>query len=333
MEANKKIDFCTECRKECEYTLEKRNFTKMIRNKEYTFNITFAICSECGAEMSILGLVDKNVKEVDTQYRMYENIVSVDDIEKLIKIYKIGKAPLSLALGFGEVTITRYLLGQIPSKEYSDIIKKALSSPEFMIQKLQENKEKIGLVAYNKAFDAAIELKNLFIISEKMQRVISYLFEKLEEVTPLMLQKLLYFNQGESYALYNRSMFSENCYAWVHGLVYPDVYNLFRDFKYNPIEDARFAIFEGSKDQLTKEECMVIDLVVDTFGEYSGKILEKITHAENPWKFARLGYDNDIPSNELITKESIQIYYNKKNEEYDFSNVTGLKNYILDILG
>lgn len=140
MEANKKIDFCTECRKECEYTLEKRNFTKMIRNKEYTFNITFAVCSECGVEMSILGLVDKNVNEVDTQYRMYENIVSVDDIEKLIKIYKIGKAPLSLALGFGEVTITRYLLGQIPSKEYSDIIKKALSSPEFMIQKLQENK-------------------------------------------------------------------------------------------------------------------------------------------------------------------------------------------------
>ena len=27
-------------------------------------------------------------------------------------------------LGFGEVTITRYLSGQIPSKEYSDIIKK-----------------------------------------------------------------------------------------------------------------------------------------------------------------------------------------------------------------
>ncbi|MCI9068193.1 MAG: Asp-tRNA(Asn)/Glu-tRNA(Gln) amidotransferase subunit GatC, partial [Lachnospiraceae bacterium] len=46
-------------------------------------------------------------------------------IEKLMKIYKIGKAPLSLALGFGEVTITRYFSGQIPSKEYSDIMRKA----------------------------------------------------------------------------------------------------------------------------------------------------------------------------------------------------------------
>lgn len=39
-----------------------------------------------------------------------------------MKIYKIGKAPLSLALGFGEVTITRYLSGQIPLKEYCYLI-------------------------------------------------------------------------------------------------------------------------------------------------------------------------------------------------------------------
>ncbi len=109
------------------------------------FNITVAICDECGEEMSIHGLIDRNIQEVDEQYRAYEGIVLIDDIEKLMKIYKIGKAPLSLALGFGEVTITRYLSGQIPSKEYSDIMKMALSSPAFMKEKLHENKEKIAL--------------------------------------------------------------------------------------------------------------------------------------------------------------------------------------------
>ena len=44
----------------------------------------------------------------------------MEDIERLMKLYNIGKAPLSLALGFGEVTITCYLAGQVPSKEYSD---------------------------------------------------------------------------------------------------------------------------------------------------------------------------------------------------------------------
>ena len=32
-------------------------------------------------------------------------LYQIDDIERLMKTYKIGKAPLSLALGFGKVTM------------------------------------------------------------------------------------------------------------------------------------------------------------------------------------------------------------------------------------
>lgn len=332
MENKGRVDFCTACRKETNFTLQKRNINKRIKDKEYTFYITVAICDECGEEMSIPGLIDRNIQEVDTQYRDYENIVSIYDIERLMKIYKIGKAPLSLALGFGEVTITRYLSGQIPSKEYSAIMKKALSSPAFMKQKLNENKDKLAPAAYNKAWNAATQLEMLFSVSNKMLRVISYVFEKLEEVTPLMLQKLLYFIQGESYALNGKPMFRENCQAWVHGPVYPEVYDMFRDFKYNPIDDARFAILEGTEDELSHEERMVVDLVVNTFGEYSGKMLERITHEEEPWKLARKGYADYIPSNEPILMESIGAYYVKKNVEYDFSDEKGIKKYIKDIL-
>ncbi len=327
-----RIDFCTICRKETEYTLQKRNIIKTIKDVEYTFCITVAVCVECGEEMSIPGLIDKNIQEVDKQYRAYEGIVSVDDIEKLMKIYKIGKAPLSLALGFGEVTITRYFSGQIPSKEYSDIMRRALSSPAFMKEKLHANKERIAPAAYNKAMEAATQLETLFSVSDKMLRVISYVFERLEEVTPLMLQKLLYFIQGESYALNGKPMFYENCQAWVHGPVYPEVYDMFRDFKFNPIEDARFAIFEGAEDELTEEERKVIDFVVNTFGEYGGKVLERITHEETPWKLARRGYADSIPSNEPIQMENIKAYYTEKNAEYDFSTEEGIKKYINDIL-
>ena len=137
MVKKERTDFCTMCRKNTEYILQKRNIKKSIKGKEYNFSITVAVCNECGEEISIPGLIDKNIHEVDAQYRAYEGIVSIDDIEKLMKIYKIGKGPLSLALGFGEVTITRYLSGQIPSKEYSDIIRMALSSPTYMREKLQ----------------------------------------------------------------------------------------------------------------------------------------------------------------------------------------------------
>ena len=112
-----------------------------------------------------------------------------------MELYNIGKAPLSIVLGFGEITITRYLLGQVPSKEYSNIIRNALSSPVYMEQKLLENKDRVALAAFKKSMKRVSELKNIFIISNKMIGVISYIFEKLDEVTPLMLQKLLYYIQ------------------------------------------------------------------------------------------------------------------------------------------
>jgi uncharacterized phage-associated protein len=332
MKKKGRMDFCIECRKDTEYVLQKKNLTKTIKEKEYIFSITSAVCTECGEEMSLPGLIDKNIKEIDEQYRSIEGIISIEDIEKLIKIYKLGKAPLSLALGFGEITITRYLSGQIPSKEYSDIMKSALASPEYMRRLLVKNRGKIANTAYNKAMAAASQLENLFSVSDKMLRVISCIFESLEEVTPLMLQKLLYFIQGLSYALYGKPMFMEDCEAWIHGPVYPEVYDLFRDFKYNPIEDARFAIFEGRENELTLEEKKVIDLVVGTFGLYGGKVLEKITHNETPWKEARRGYADDIPSNLPITKESIEAYYISVDKQYGIGTKAGLKRYIHNML-
>lgn len=325
-------DFCIECRKETEYLLQKRDIIKTIRDKDYTFGITVAVCAECGKEMSIPGLIDKNVREIDEQYRAIEGLVSIDDIERLMKIYKIGKAPLSLALGFGEVTIPRYLEGQVPSKEYSDVVRAALASPAYMKQKLIENRDKLTDAAYKKAMAAADSIESLFSVSDKMLRVIAYVFEKLEEVTPLMLQKLLYFIQGIYSALYGRPIFEEDCRAWVHGPVYPEVYELFRDFKYNPIDDARFALFEGTAAALTEEEKNVIDLVVNTFGMYGGKVLERITHNEDPWKEARKGYGDSIPSSELLPKERIMRYYEAINDKYGIGTEEGIKTYINDML-
>ena len=323
MKEKERRDFCIECRKETEYLLQKKDIVKTIKDKEYIFAITVAVCAECGEEMSIPGLIDKNVQEIDEQYRAAEGLVSIDDIEKIMKIYKIGKAPLSLALGFGEVTIPRYLEGQVPSKEYSDIIKAAL---------LMKNREKLTDAAYRKAFAAAESIESLFSVSDKMLRVIAYIFEKLEEVTPLMLQKLLYFIQGVYSALYGRPIFGEDCRAWIHGPVYPEVYDLFRDFKYNPSDDARFALLEGMEDALTDDEKRVIDLVVNTFGMYGGKVLEKITNNEDPWMEARKGYGDSIPSSELLPKERIMKYYILINQKYGIDTEDGLRTYIHDML-
>ena len=175
MAKERMFDFCTSCRKDTSYKMQKKTVQKVIRDKTYDFKITVAVCDECGEEMDIPGLLDANIKSIDEQYRQIEGLVSIDDIQKIMDIYNIGKAPLSMALGFGEITITRYLAGQMPSKEYSDIIKKALSSPNYMMKLLNENMEKMGETAYKKAIKAAEEIAGLFCVSDKMLLTISYI--------------------------------------------------------------------------------------------------------------------------------------------------------------
>ena len=322
-------DFCTECRRETSYTLKKIKINQTIWEKKYTFEITAAFCNECGGEMGIPGLMDYNVKEMDEQYRKAEEIITVEDIERLMKLYNIGKAPLSLALGFGEVTITRYLAGQVPSKEYSDIMLHALASASYMKELLDQNREKIGETAYKKAYTAATQLENLYVaVPVELLAVIAYIFSALHEVTPLTLQKLLYYIQGNYAAIYDKPLFDAPCEAWVHGPVYRNVYNLFRNFKYNPIDDDRFVPLKESALPLTPEAKEAVDRVLDTFGMYSGKVLENITHKEAPWLDARKGFLPDETSHAEISLDAMKAYFKKVDEKYNIRTEDGLRKYI-----
>ena len=330
--AGRRRAFCMECRKETAYALRKTPITKTIREKEYQFIITTAHCKECGCEIGIKGILDYNAKEIDEQFRKAEGIVSLEEVEKLGKIYNLGKAPLSIALGFGEVTITRYIAGQIPSKEYSDIIRSALSDTKVMKGLLESNKDKLADAAYKKAMSAIDELDALFSVPSKMLMVISYVFEQLGEVTPLALQKILYFIQGLYFSRYGKPLFNDNCQAWVHGPVYAEIYDMFSSFRYDPIDDPRFELLKGKSTDLDEKEREVINLVVNTFGMYGGKVLERITHKEDPWIDAREGYSENEPSQEEISKESIKEYFVSVREKYDLNTETGIMDYIQNML-
>ena len=320
--AGRRRAFCMECRKETAYALHKTPITKTIREKEYQFLITTAHCKECGCEVGVKGILDYNAEE----------LVSLEEIEKLGKIYSLGKAPLSIALGFGEVTITRYLAGQIPSKEYSDIMRAALSDTKVMKGLLKSNKDKLADAAYKKAMSAIDELDALFSVPSKMLMVISYIFEQLGEVTPLALQKILYFIQGLYFSKYGIPLFSDNCQAWVHGPVYAEIYDMFSSFRYDPIDDPRFELLKRKSTNLDEKEREVIDLVVNTFGMYGGKVLERITHKEDPWINAREGYLENEPSQEEISKEAIKEYFVSVREKYDLNTETGIMDYIHNML-
>lgn len=333
MGQEKKEDFCVYCREVRPYSVVRKNIRERIRDKDCSFVITTYLCGCCGHEMSVPGVFDLNSREIDEQYRKAESIVSIEDIKDLMKICNIGKTPLSLALGFGEITITRYLEGQVPSKEYSDVIRRALCSPSFMKEMLLKNRGKIADSAFTKAMKAAENLEKAFQISDKMQGAIAYIFHALDEAAPMALQKLLYYIEGVYSALSGKFMFSETCEAWRHGPVYRNVYNLFCGFRYSPADDARFAVLRDKRKLLSEGERQAADLVLGTFGRYGGKALELIALKEDPWVNAREGYGPDESSGAEISNDSIKEYFVSVSRKYNLSSEEGINDYISAMSG
>ena len=72
-----------------------------------------------------------------------------------------------------------------------------------------------------------------------------------------------------------------------------------------------------------------IDLVIDTFGMYSGKTLELITHREQPWQQAREGYLETERADVVVSKEAMGRYFEYVSKYYDMKNAEGIRQYII----
>jgi len=70
--------------------------------------------------------------------------------------------------------------------------------------------------------------------------------EKIDDLTNLKLQKLLYFAYGVHLSLFNEKLFNDEIQAWKLGPVIPSVYNEFKDHGKNPIgANVRAVILKG----------------------------------------------------------------------------------------
>ena len=78
--SNSNTGFCTTCIKETAFHWGKKKKQVLIRDKDYLFTVTSAVCDKCGSEMSIPGLIDQNVKEIDSQYREAEGLFTTENI-------------------------------------------------------------------------------------------------------------------------------------------------------------------------------------------------------------------------------------------------------------
>ncbi len=146
----------------------------------------------------------------------------------------------------------------------------------------------------------------------KVVEVAEYILSKVDSMTAMKLEKLLYYSQAWHLAWTENPLFSEKIEAWRGGPVIPELFKLHKgSFK---LQSGFFvAKLKNEKlgEQLTNDEKDVIDRVVEFYGKRDPHWLSQLTHMELPWKDARArsGVTDQDRSNEEITHQSMAEYY------------------------
>lgn len=123
-------------------------------------------------------------------------------------------------------------------------------------------------------------------------------------MTPKKLEKLSYYAEAWSNALYGKGLVNDTEFeAWAHGPVAPELYRKYKSFGWNLIPSK-------IKSQITDPQTLdLLESVWVTYGDKSANELEALTHAEDPWRKARKGLSEGEPSQEKISKKDMKEYY------------------------
>lgn len=125
-------------------------------------------------------------------------------------------------------------------------------------------------------------------------------------MSPKKLQKLTYYAQAWSYALYNQTLINDTVFeAWSHGPVSPELYHKYKKYGWRDIDKNSEIV------QVDDKAKVLLESVWLTYGDKSANELEALTHQELPWQEARrrAGANCSDRCNEHINVEDMKKYY------------------------
>lgn len=140
MRASDKMNksYCPVCDKVQNYQILRKNITYKKDNIEFTYIEEYALCTECGEELFIDEINQRNQLAFKEAYKKATDAITIDQINEILKKYRITKRNLSKILELGEITITRYLDGYIPTQKNSNYLKIIYNKPEMYYKLLQK---------------------------------------------------------------------------------------------------------------------------------------------------------------------------------------------------
>lgn len=140
--------------------------------------------------------------------------------------------------------------------------------------------------------------------------VARYILERLApdgsgaRLTAWKLQKLVYYAQAWSLVWDDQPLFDDEIQAWANGPVTPSLY-----LQHRGRFSVRASDIKGRASVLTEDQRETVDGVLKFYGNKTSQWLSDLTHAELPWKEARVGTPDGARSQAEITHESMSEYY------------------------
>lgn len=151
--------------------------------------------------------------------------------------------------------------------------------------------------------------------------VLCYCFENAISISPLKLQKLLYYIQAWHMVYFDRAMlFNDKPQAWVNGPVYPSIYTRFKAIpiyqELNPQNTGITNTFEEIENelQLDCEQLQFLNSIFMYYGVMSHDRLVFLTHSEKPWNEQREGLNPFEHSDKELSTDTMYNYYRDRME-------------------
>lgn len=135
-------------------------------------------------------------------------------------------------------------------------------------------------------------------------RELSKMILSFEAMSHKKMQKIAFYSQAWYYTLYGKKLINENFEAWVHGPVCPEIYQEYKSYGWNLIPKTDFKSENSEINEF-------MEVVFNTFGEFSGDELEAMTHNEDPWIIARKGLKPYEASSNIIKLEDMKEFCSK----------------------
>ena len=301
-----------------------------VKGKIIEYDEYYMIDPTTGEEIFDRNIEIENDARLYDIYKKQMNLLTSSEIKSIRKKYDMNQKEFALSIGVGEITIHRFENGSIQTESVDSIIRLS-EDPDIMYNLLIKNQinfsnddfnvflKKVSLLKklkHHKIADFNInDYLNLKFETESIENVTNQLIieyntqidnvfkkygiedncEAAEYITPLKLQKLLYYLQGMALRIYDKPAFTNNISAWQYGPVVEEVYLKYKGR--NPISTPKtdYEVCDGLK--------KIIELVVSSYGQKEAGTLISLTHDEDPWI-------NSV-SNGIININLIKEYFNK----------------------